>query len=151
MPTRTHPSPSLLIERALSLQSAARSGRTEPLLRGKHFALVSERQDSDAAERFYRAATELGAQVARIRPSVAGLLDAADVENTARWLGRLYAAVECQDLPAERVEQIRAAAGIPVLDGLGSDGADSGAGETLGDDAEGRRYLLQARLISLFA
>lgn len=143
-----------LSERALSIQRAARLGRVDRVLRGKNFGLISEVQAGAEAELFHRAATELGAKVARILPSIAGLLDPAEVETTARWLGRLYDAVEVQGVPPERIAQIRGSASIPVLESLTSlDGATDALaavhdGSTSDDDC--RRYVLQALLVTSF-
>lgn len=144
-----------LAERALAVQRAARAGRLDRVLRGKNFGLVSEVQAGHDAELFHRAATELGAKVARILPSIAGLLDAAEAQTTGLWLGRLYDAVECQGLPAERVAEIRAAAGIPILDSLQAlreaDAALAAVRDSLASDDDRRRWVLQAMLIRDFA
>lgn len=144
-----------LVERALAVRLAARAGRLDRVLRGKNFGLVSEVQAGSDAELFHRAATELGAKVARILPSIAGLLDAAEAQTTALWLGRLYDAVECQGVPAERVAEIRAAAGIPILDSLQAlreaDAALAAVRDSLASDDDRRRWVLQAMLIRDFA
>ena len=113
------------------------------LLRGRNFGLVSMQHDSDEARLFERAASGLGARVAHIDPSVAGLLGVDDVSRTAAWLGRLYDAIECQGLPADRVAQLRASAGIPVFDHLAT---------SIGPGPPGPPALqrLQAALIGLF-
>ena len=154
-PLSVHPSaPDPLSERALSIKRAARLGRVDRVLRGKNFGLISEVQASVEAELFHRAATELGAKVARILPSIAGLLDPAEVETTARWLGRLYDAVEVQGLPAERIAQVRGSATIPVLDSLSklAQAGDALAavrdGSTSDEDCQ--RYVLQALLVTSF-
>ena len=113
------------------------------LLRGRNFGLVSQQQDSDEARLFECAARALGAHVAHIDPEVAGLLGVDDLTLTARWLGRLYDAIECQGLPAERVEQIRASAGIPVFHHL----AASSTSDQPGGAALQR---LQSVLLGLF-
>ena len=123
---------------ALALQRAALAGEARPLLRGKFIGLVCERDDCEDAERFQRAATALGATVARIRPSVAGLLKSKDAPKTAQWLGRLYDTIACYGVPAHVVQQLRDIANVPVLESIGSD-----AGH---DD---HPYKLQALLVSL--
>lgn len=153
--TAPFPPPSVsLASRALALRQAARAGGTDAVLRGKNFGLLCEDQDGPEARLFRDAAAGLGAQVARIRPSVAGLLDDQDVASTAVWLGRLYDAIECQGLPGARVAKIRAAAGIPVFDGMGSEhGADEAVAALVNqntDEALARLYVLQAGLIAIF-
>ena len=143
---------SALIASAWALKRAALAGSTQPLLRGKNIGLLCEAQDSDDADLFRRAATELGAHVARIRPSVSGLLASKDVQHTARMLGRLYDAIECQGLPAELVQQVRSFAGVPVFDALAGAGHPSAALISMLDGgtggADNRRYVLQALLVS---
>lgn len=105
-----------LLSSAKALQHAAASGHGRILLRGKNVGLLSEDSDEAAATRFIAAAQGLGAQVALIRPSHAGLLTPASSLATTRMLGRLYDAIECQGLPPELMEQLRQHAGVPVLD-----------------------------------
>lgn len=144
-----------LVARAVALRQAAREGRVEPLLRGKYFGLICEQQDSEAAEVFYAAAVALGAQVARIRPSVARLDRGQDAAATAVWLGRLYDAVECLGVDAETVEQLRRGAGIPVFDGIVSGHCTAAALAAIADPAAddpaaNRRCVVQAVLVDLF-
>lgn len=139
---------------ALALERAARAGTPQALLRGKHLVLVCE-DDSSNADLFHAAATALGAAVARIRPSAAGLLRPAEVQATAQWLGRLYDAIECQGLADDLVAQIRNAAGVPVFDSVACAAHASAVlalpiGHTAGDSADAaRRYVLQAMLVNL--
>lgn len=144
---------SALADCARALRRASREGAVKPLLRGKNIGLLCEDQDSDDATLFHRAATGLGALVARIRPSVSRLTTPGEVHGTARVLGRLYDAVECQGLPRALVQQIEHAAGIPVYDGLvvSTDpaGALSRLLEAAASDLHGEReVLLQALLVS---
>ena len=123
---------------ALALQRAAQSGNPQALLRGRFLGLVCERNDCEDAERFHRAATTLGATVARIRPSAAGLLKAEDAPKTALWLGRLYDAIACYGVPAAIVQQLRDVANVPVFEAIGS-----------GNEADQQPFMLQALLVSL--
>ena len=141
-----------LVARASELQRAAADGRRQPLLRGKHLGLMCSDDRALEATLFRRAATELGAHVAHIRPSFGNDGDGADVLHTARLLGRFYDAVECEGLPHALVEQIAAEAGVPVFDGLAEPQhptaplAERIGGECAGADK--RRFLLQALLVS---
>jgi ornithine carbamoyltransferase len=143
-----------LIERAIALKRAARRGCSERPLRGKHLGLICDRPNSLDADLFRRAASRLGAHVACLQPGVAGAQDAQQLASTARLLGRLYDAVECQGLPAETIDTIRSAAGIPVLDGVASEsGFVSQCAATIDrrtGDTDGRFYLLQAALLDVF-
>jgi ornithine carbamoyltransferase len=143
-----------LIERAIALKCAARSGGGERPLRGKHLGLICDRPNSLDADLFRRVASRLGAHVTCLQPGVAGAHDAQQVASTARLLGRLYDAVECQGLPAETIDEIRSAAGIPVLDGVARESKFVAQCAATIDhktgDTDGRFYLLQAALLEVF-
>ncbi len=140
---------------ARTLQFTAQAGQTQPLLRGKNLGLLCEADDGGDATLFRRAALELGAHVAHIRLSLAGLSTPQEVQHTAHMLGRLYDAVECQGLPPALVRQVGDAAGVPVCDGLASASHPSARlAELLGDEiaaADRRRFVLQAVLLSMLA
>lgn len=157
--TPAHPLPSLLSGKALiasarRLRDAASAGQVRGLLRGKNIGLLCERPDGPEAVRFQLAAAELGATVARILPSLAALESEQQVADTARVLGRLYDALECQGLAPALVQQLQREAGVPVFDGLGEVGhpidalatAWSADEPSLAPEAA-RRYLLQASLM----
>lgn len=107
-----------LLDQARALQRAALGGRWQPLLRGKHLGLLCDDDMLPAALMFSRAAGELGAQVAHVAVSLSEGSPAQEVANTARLLGRLYDAVECQGLAGALVQQIAQGSGIPVYDGI---------------------------------
>ncbi|WP_374675648.1 ornithine carbamoyltransferase [Ideonella sp.] len=145
-----------LVASAAALMRQAREGLATHPLQGRNLGLVCEDEHSEAAMRFEQAATALGAHVVRIRPSVAGLDDADALPQTARVLGRLYDAIECQGLPAATVAQIRRHAGVPVYDGLGGLGTAArtvaamlapGADSTAPAEGERDGYVLQALLV----
>jgi ornithine carbamoyltransferase len=141
---------STVLDHARALQRAALAGTTQPLLRGKNLGLLCEADDGDAAL-FRRAASELGAHVAHILPSLSGLSTPKEVQHTARLLGRLYDAVECQGMAAALVRQVGDAAGVPVFDGIASARHPTAmlarqlGGDTSEDD--NRRFVLQAVLL----
>lgn len=149
------PKAASVLRRALQLQQAARQGRTAALLRGKNFALLYEAQFEEAQKLFRRAAEELGGRVALMHSTLS--LDVADheVQRTARMLGRLYDAVECQGMDAALVDRIGQFAGVPVFDGAATQGhAVTRLAERLGDEtplAENRRFVLQALLLDSIA
>jgi ornithine carbamoyltransferase len=149
----TAPADASLIQQALALRRAALDGHVLPQLRGTYFALVCEDPQSAEAVLFESAACGLGGRVARIRPKVAHIDRRPDVHDTATWLGRIYDAVECQRLPAARVQEIRDSAGIPVFDCLSCEVLDGALDALRRDGAtemDARRYVLQARLLCLF-
>jgi ornithine carbamoyltransferase len=136
---------------ARALQRAALAGATQPLLRGKNLGFLCDSDDGEA-DLFRRAATELGAHVAHIRPSLSDLSTPAEVRHTARMLGRLYDAVACQGMAPALVRQLGDSAGVPVYDDIASPRHPSAAlaSQLGGDasDADNRRYILQAMLLT---
>ena len=147
-----------VLDNARALQLAAQAGELRTLLRGRKFGLLCEvDNDSDSdrardAALFRRAAVELGAHVAHIRPSLTDLSTPQEVQNTARMLGRLYDAVECQGMAPELVHQMGVDAGVPVYDGIASQRHPTAKLDELlgGDDSklDKRRFVLQAVLLS---
>ena len=142
----------LLLEQARKLQRAAGAGVGRHHLKGKNLGLLCEDDDSAAAMLFRRAATELGARVSHIRPSLGESSPADEVAHTGRLLGRLYDAVECQGIAPTLVGLLGAAAGVPIYDGIATAGHPIWIlAELLGpitDAVENRRFLLQAQLLN---
>jgi ornithine carbamoyltransferase len=142
-----------LVERARVLRSAAESGSTQPWLRGKRYGLLcgTEELAGDAAALLDRAAVELGAQVAHIRPHLTEHSAAREVQQTARMLGRLYDAVICEGIAPAVVQQLGAEAGVPVFDHIWSPSHPiAQAAEMLGSvpsPEDNRRFVLQAFLL----
>lgn len=146
---------SALLLDARTLQRAAEAGLTRPPLRGKNFGLLCEADDDADAALFRRAAMEMGARVAHIRPSLLELSTPQEVWHTARMLGRLYDALECQGMAPALVQQVSNAAGVPVYGGVASKNHPTAmlAG-LLGDGtppADNRRFVLQAVLLGTMA
>ena len=144
--------PAAVLASARALQHAATVGTTRPLLRGKKLGLLCDADGSDDAVLFRRAAVELGAHVAHIRPSLSTASAPDEIRYTARMLGRLYDAVECEGLAPALVARLSADAGVPVYDGL-ADAAHPTAqlAALLGDAtaaADNRRFVLQAVLLT---
>lgn len=96
------------------------AGAPQMLLRGKNIALVCGQSDPEDASVFERAATGLGARVARIRSGDTGLAPGAELIATAKMLGRLYEAVECQGVDDQVVAQLEQHAGTVVYNAIGS-------------------------------
>lgn len=110
----------ILLDNARALQRAAEAGELRAFLRGRKLGLLCEANGDDEALLFCRAAAELGAHVAHIRPSLTELSSPLEVRHTSRMLGRLYDAVECQGMSAALVHQMGVEAGVPVFDGVAS-------------------------------
>lgn len=144
-----------VLERALALKAAALHGPAEPTLRGKKLGLLYESEGLPDAALFGRAALRLGAHVAYVRSSLSGHSAPLEVTNTARLLGRLYDAVECQGMLPALVQRIEAEAGVPVYCDLASPSHPTavlamrlGAG---GDPDEDRCLVVQAVLLTTIA
>lgn len=149
------PQPNALLEQARALRRAAQAGAIQPLLKGKNLGLLCEAADDADAALFRHAAIELGAQVAHIRPNLSDLSTPLEVQHTARMLGRLYDAIECQGLSPAVVRQLIDNAGVPVFDGLATRRHPSSRlAEQLDDDMpcdDPRRYVVQAMLLGTIA
>jgi ornithine carbamoyltransferase len=141
-----------LLANARQLERAAQTRQLGNLLRGKNLALLCETEATVEAALFRGAAEELGARVAHIYPSLSKLSSSRGLQDTARTLGRLYDAVECQELSAEIVRQIGIGAGVPVYDGVASARHPTAAlAESLGTGSsrpESRLRIVQAVLMS---
>lgn len=83
-------------------------------LKGKHVAVLCERPLGAAADVFTAAARGLGAQVTRIRPSASGLTESGELQDTARVLGRLYDAIECDGLGQAFMLELARTAAVPL-------------------------------------
>jgi len=140
-----------LIDLAQALRRAAAAGQLQPLLRGRNLGLLCPDDSATPARLFRDAGMLLGAQVAHIGTSQLGRSSAQELLDTARMLGRLYDAVECQGLDSAVVQQIAVLAGITVYDGLATDDAlIRRLALQLGDAsllAENRCFALQALLL----
>lgn len=141
-----------LLAQARALKLAAQSGAIQPLLKGKNLGLLCESLDDADAALFRRAASDLGARVSHIRPSLTMASAPQVVAHTARMLGLLYDAVECQGVASALVHRLDDAAGVPVYDGIATPGhptaglaAQLNGAESAGDN---RCYVVQAVLLA---
>ncbi|MGL6111170.1 MAG: ornithine carbamoyltransferase [Rubrivivax sp.] len=144
-----------LLDAARTLQRAAAAGRAQALLRGKNLGLLCHDDTQPEAMLFRRAATDLGAHVAHVAVSLSDDSLPLEVSHTARMLGRLYDAVECQGMDGAVVQQVADGAGIPVYDGIASPGHPiERLADQLGAEAspsDNRRFMLQALLLRTIA
>jgi ornithine carbamoyltransferase len=140
---------------ARELHTAARSGAVRLVLRGKNIALLCDAAygASDDAAIFKRAASELGARMANLRLGLSSLSTPGQVQHTSKLLGRLYDALECVGMPSDLVNQIGAAAGVPVFEALSSRGHPAHRlADRLNDLAandDNRCAIIQAVLVSV--
>ena len=125
------------------------------LLRGKKLGLLCENDTAEDAVLFCDAALELGAHVSHIRPGLSELSTLLEVQDTARVLGRLYDAVECQGMSLAVVQQMGEVAGVPVYHGIASKTHSTARLTKLmkggGSTREKRRFLIQAGLLHTMA
>ena len=140
---------------ARRLQRAYEAGDVQRLLQGKNLGLLCEQGGSADAALFRQAATELGAHVAHVRPSLSTFMTPQEIHDMARLLGRLYDAVECQGLTPAQVQSVGKDAGVPVYDGLASSTHATAPLATLlvgiGPLTTRRRFVLQAMLVQTMA
>jgi ornithine carbamoyltransferase len=87
-------------------------------LRGCHVAVLTETPGGPSAQLFTGAAEALGASVVHLSPRAARLGDAGEARQTARALGRLYAAILCDGFSRPQVVQFARWAGVPVFDSV---------------------------------
>jgi ornithine carbamoyltransferase len=137
-----------LLDSARRLKRAALAGQPLQALQGRNLGLIGQ-ADAPAAALFASAARELGARVVWLPEAPQG--DGPAASDTARLMGRLYDAIECQGIAPARVAWLRDQAGVPVFDGLAGDGHPSAS---LVDSLEGgaldplnRRCVMQAVLL----
>ena len=107
-----------LLDIARALKQAKSAGSAQRPLRGKNLALVSGKAPDGKSSSLQRAATELGAKVAHVRPGESGIEGG---WRAARLLGRLYDAIDCEGLDAATLALIDREAGVPVFNGLADD------------------------------
>ena len=156
---------SAIFDSARELLLAACQGQNNSALKGKQLGLMSAsdapsdvanactntNSQSADADLFRLAATRLGAHVARIKPRLTASSSATELRRLALMLGRLYDAVECQGMPLDLVQKIRAQAGVPVYFRLASAGHPTAAlANQLQDGASARDkrlFVLQAALL----
>jgi ornithine carbamoyltransferase len=152
-----------LLHMARTLRAMARSGQTPPLLDSKHLGLLSRQRPSASQGAVEEAARGLGARVAWVPPEAMQPAEGPGARDTARLLGRLYDALDCEDLPPGLVQHLREHSGVPVYEGLGrrdhplarllprldagTPGATGAPPDDGAGDADGYRFLLQAMLV----
>jgi ornithine carbamoyltransferase len=140
-----------LVEQAGALRRAFAEGSPVPLLRGRNLGLLCPDASTPSARLFREAAGALGAQVAHIKADSYGIGGDVELVSTARMLGRLYDAVECQGLAPGVAQQLAALTDNLVCDGLAVDGGVMDRlAKRLGSSFEwpdNRRFVLQALLL----
>jgi len=139
--------PERVLAQAELLRAAVRGGTAGAVLRGRHLGLLCSDVGQPSARLFHLAVEALGARVSDIAPLQPD--PHGGHAGTARLLGRLYDAIECQGLEAAVVTELRTWAGVPVFAGLATDAHPSATlvSRLDGPDPERRRVLVQAVLV----
>jgi ornithine carbamoyltransferase len=146
--------PAALALSARAFRQAALDGRVPPLLKGRKLGVLCGLPAEAEALVVHRAARELGAHVSLVAPGFDEASGTSELIHTARTLGRLYDVVACLALSPVLVRQLRAAAGIPVLDDASVAAAPPASPAPDGAAAAGdedRCYLWQAALVACLA
>ncbi len=102
---------------ARHLKANALVGEGQPLA-GKNLALLRATAAQHEHSVFHSAATALGARVANVWLGDSIGSPGSDLQSVPKMLGRLYDAVDCEDISAIAAMQIENQAGIPVYRGL---------------------------------
>ncbi len=144
MPTSVQPLSSAALERSADeLAQAAQRGAPHRPLVGMRLGLFCGDERSESVGSLREAAQSLGAQVTMLDPARA-LEEGAALDEVARLLGHLYAAVACEGVPAAVMQGLATAAVVPVLDAR----AVLAPASALGMSAERRPWLAQAALLA---
>lgn len=99
--------------------------------------------------------------MAWVPPEAVQTSDGPEARDTARLLGQLYDALDCEGLPTGLVQCLRRDSGVPVYEGLGRQDhplarllpcldVDADSAQTPGvptGDEDAHHYLLQAMLV----
>jgi ornithine carbamoyltransferase len=108
----------LLLDLAVKLKAAKKSGTEKKVLKGKTIALIFEKNSTRTRVGFEVAAYDQGAHVTYLGPSGTQIGQKESMKDTARVLGRVYDAIEYRGFGQESVEVLAQYAGVPVYNGL---------------------------------
>ena len=98
---------------------AAKYARTEvQRLKGKHIALVFEKDSTRTRSAFEVAAFDQGANVSYIGSTGSHIGNKETMKDTARVLGRMYDGIGYRGFAQAQVEELARFAGVPVWNGL---------------------------------
>jgi ornithine carbamoyltransferase len=107
-----------LLDLAAELKAAKRSGTETPRLRGRNLALIFEKTSTRTRCAFEVAAYDQGAQVTFLDPQSSQLGHKESISDTAKVLSRFYDGIEFRGSAQATVEELAAAADVPVFNGL---------------------------------
>jgi ornithine carbamoyltransferase len=107
-----------LLQLSAELKAAKYAGTEAQRLKGKHIALIFEKESTRTRSGFEVAAFDQGAHVTYIGPSGSHIGYKETMKDTARVLGRMYDGIEYRGFTQADVEELARHAGVPVWNGL---------------------------------
>jgi ornithine carbamoyltransferase len=107
-----------LLDLAVSLKKAKKTGTEQQVLKGKNIALIFEKTSTRTRCAFEVAAFDLGARVTYLGPNGSQIGQKETIKDTARVLGRMYDGIEYRGFGQKIVEELAQYAGVPVWNGL---------------------------------
>ncbi len=107
-----------LIDLAAELKAKKKEGTPHRLCEGKSIALIFEKTSTRTRCAFEVAAADLGMHPTYLDPSGSQIGKKESIADTARVLGRMYAAIEYRGYGQAIVEELAKYAGVPVYNGL---------------------------------
>src|SRR6266481_7199497 len=107
-----------LLQLAAELKAAKYAGTEIQRLKGKHIALVFEKDSTRTRSGFEVAAFDQGANVSYIGSTGSHIGSKETMKDTARVLGRMYDGIGYRGFAQAQVEELARYAGVPVWNGL---------------------------------
>ncbi|MCY0800264.1 ornithine carbamoyltransferase [Providencia rettgeri] len=107
-----------LLKLSAWLKSEKKAGTEHPLLAGKNFALIFEKDSTRTRCAFEVGAFDQGARVTYLGPSGSQIGHKETMKDTARVLGRMYDGIQYRGFTQSTVEVLAAHSGVPVWNGL---------------------------------
>ena len=107
-----------LIDLSAELKAKKKNGVAHDVLKGKNIALIFEKTSTRTRCSFEVAAHDLGMHVTYLDPSGSQIGKKESIQDTARFLGRMFDGIEYRGYGQEIVEQLAEYAGVPVWNGL---------------------------------
>ena len=107
-----------LLQLSAELKAAKYARRETQRLKGKHIALIFEKDSTRTRSAFEVAAFDQGANVTYIGPNGSHIGSKETMKDTARVLGRMYDGIEYRGFSQAQVEELARYAGVPVWNGL---------------------------------
>jgi len=107
-----------LLQLAAELKAARYAGSERQRLRGKHIALIFEKDSTRTRIGFEIAAADQGMHATYLGPKGSHMGHKETVKDTARVLDRIYDAIEYRGFSQETVDTLAKHATVPVYNGL---------------------------------